>query len=313
MLDWNISARIANIHRRQARFEPLNLGSVEIERLRNLVTALKPGVEILSAFGAAEPETRRISQAADVDRYNERTDIASVYLSQLPYYLLHLLEGGESEGLILDSGPDEVPYDPEAFRAWFMVSYAALLKAVAIHREEDSSRLDRVDRYRFWLQHELKVMAGREAWVGFKLLGGKADQPGKSERLLKLGGGKGDVRDAVWGATWDLMYTRIPGMMVAPPFRGNWRLPITFVTDDTALIDVLAGTNSPFVTNNAHGVVIGGEEADLSLLHDDVQPVVRAYLHREKVRVLTQSRGLTESTLKRAARLARSLERTLAQ
>jgi len=258
MLDWNISARIANIHRRQQRFEPLNLASVEVERLRSLVAAIPEGGEILGAFGAAEPETRRTLRVADVERYNQRTDIASVYLSQVPEYLLHLLSGGESGGLILESAPDEVPFASDALRAWFMVSYAALLKAVTLHREQANSRSDRVDRYRFWLERELKVLAGREAWIGFKLLGVKGDQVGKAERLLKIGG-KSDPRDAVWGATWDLMYTRIPSMMAAPPFIGNWRLPIAFVTDDTALVDALGGSRDPFVTNNAHGVVIAGE------------------------------------------------------
>lgn len=307
MLDWNISARIANIHRRQGRFEPLNLAAVEVDRLRSLVAAIPEGAEILGAFGAAEPETRRTYRVADVERYNERTDIASVYLSQVPDYLLHLLDGGESGGLLIESAPDEVPFASDVLRAWFMVSYAALLKAVVLHRGQSTSRADRVDQYRFWLERELKILPGRESWIGFKLLGGKGDQVGRAKRLLKIGG-KNDLREAVWGATWDLMYTRIPGMMAAPPFIGNWPLPITFVTDDAALVDVLSGSSDPFVTNNAHGVVIGGESIDLSLLHDDVQSIVRSYINRERVRVLTESRGLTESAMRRAGRLAASLE-----
>lgn len=143
MLDWNISARIANIHRRQGRCEPLNLAAVEVERLRRLVAAIPKGAEILGAFGAAEPETRRTHRVADVERYNERTDIASVYLSQVPDYLLHLLDGGESGGLIIESTPDEVPFASDALRVWFMVSYAALLKAVVLHRARNTSRTDR--------------------------------------------------------------------------------------------------------------------------------------------------------------------------
>jgi hypothetical protein len=85
-------------------------------------------------------------------------------------------------------------------------------------------------------------------------------------------------------------------------------LPITFVTDDAALVDALSGSSDPFVTNNMHGAVIGGESMDLSLLHDDVQSFVRSYMNRERTRVLTQSRGLTETAMKRAGRLAASLE-----
>ena len=86
MLDWNISARIANIHKRQLSFQQLNASSIEMDRLRSLVSAIPPGAEILSAFGAAEPETRRMQAVSDIDRYNQRTDIASVYLSQVPEY-----------------------------------------------------------------------------------------------------------------------------------------------------------------------------------------------------------------------------------
>jgi hypothetical protein len=130
MLDWNISARIANIHQRQAKFEKLNLNAAEMIRLRNLVATIPPEAEILGAFGAAEPETRRTRGVANIDRYNERTDIASVYLSQVPGYLLHLLDGGQSDGLLIESEPDDAPYQPDALRSWFMVSYAALLKAI---------------------------------------------------------------------------------------------------------------------------------------------------------------------------------------
>src|SRR5687767_14611455 len=103
MLDWNISARIENIHRRQARFEPLNLTSAEVQRLRRLVLAIPEGAAVMGAFAAAEPETRRTPRAHDVDRYNARTDVASVYLAQAPDYLLHLLDGGNSGGLVMDS------------------------------------------------------------------------------------------------------------------------------------------------------------------------------------------------------------------
>lgn len=306
MLDWNISARIENIHRRQARFEPLNLNSVEIERLRHLVLAVPRGAAILGAFAAAEPETRPTARAHDVDRYNTRTDVASVYLAQVPDYLMHLLDGGESGGLVIDSVADDIPYEPDPFRAWFMISYATFLKAASLHREQLSSRRERVERFAMWLVHELRISPGQEAWIGFKLLAGRADQAGKAERLLKLGRPRG-VADALWGATWDLMYTRIPGMMNIPPLRGTWPLPISFVTDDAALVDAFDGSCSPFLVTNANGVTLGGGHVDLTLLHDDAQPVVRDYLRREKLRVLTSSPGLTDESMNRAAELAQSL------
>ena len=307
MLDWNISARIANIHRRQAKFEKLNLNAVEMARMRNLVAAIPPEAEILGAFGAAEPETRRMRGDADVDRYNERTDIASVYLSRVPDYLLHLLDGGQSGGLFIESEPDDVPYQPDALRSWFMVSYAALLKAVVIDRETGLSRVERTDRFRFWLEHELRVSASREAWIGFLLLAGTGDHADRARRLLKVAGSR-DIRDSVWGATWDLMYSRIPAVMAQPAFRDEWKLPIVFVTDDSGLVDALSGTRTAFVVENALGVGFSGDEIDVTALHEDVRPLVRSYMTRERKRVMHHSRGMTSAVLSRAAYLARRSE-----
>jgi hypothetical protein len=311
MLDWNISARIANIHRRQAKFEQLNLSAIEMGRLRNLVSAIPPEAEILGAFGAAEPETRRTTGLPDVDRYNQRTDIASVYLSKVPDYLLHLLAGGVSGGLTIESEPDDVPYEPKMLRSWFMVSYAALLKAVAIDRENGLSRVERVDRFRFWLEHELRVSASREAWIGFLLLAGVGDYADRARRLLKAGG-SGDIRDSVWGATWDLMYTRIPAVMAQPAFRGEWKLPIVMVTDDSGLVDALTGIRTVYIVENAHSVGFSGDEVDVSALHDDVRLIVRSYMSRERERMMHHSRGMTRAVLKRAAYLARRSESEIA-
>jgi len=312
MLDWNISARIANIHKRQMSFERLNPGAVEMGRLRTLVRAIPVGADILSAFGAAEPETRRIQAVSDIDRYNQRTDIASFYLTRGSDYLLHLLDGGESGGLVLDSEPDDVPLEPDALRSWFMVSYAVLLKVVVMERQKALSRVERIDRFRFWLEHELGVSASREAWIGFLLLAGMGDHPDKARRLLKVGKNS-DARDSVWGATWDLMYTRFPSMLAQPMFRGAWNLPIAFVTDDSALVDALAGTKTAFITENRQGVMFSGDQMDATALHEDVRPIVRAYMAREGERVLNRSSGMTTQVLRRAAYLAQRLEGEIAR
>ncbi|WP_010203378.1 hypothetical protein [Salinibacterium sp. PAMC 21357] len=307
MLDWNISARIANIHRRQLAFNSLNLDAAEMERLRGLVNDIPPGADILSAFGAAEPETRRVRTVSDVNRYNQRTDIASVYLSRAPDYLLHLLDGGESSGLVIESEPDGTPFMAEALRSWFMVSYAVLLKAVAIDRKKLFSRVERIDEFRFWLEHELGVSASREAWIGFLLLAGTGEHPGRARRLLKTDK-SGDPRDYAWGATWDLMYTRIPSLLAQPLFHGPWKLPIVFVTDDSGLVDALVSTNTVVTVENAHGVNVSGDSVDMNALHEDVWPVVRSHIARQREHVMLRSRGMTTQVLRRATYLARKLE-----
>lgn len=311
ILDWNISKHLNSIHRWQERFEPLRLSAPDSTRLMNLVSSLPEGVEILGALAAAEPETRSHSSAADIDRYNLRNDVAAVYLSRFPDYLIHLLDGGESEGLVLEPVPDDDPFDPHPLREWFMVPYAALLMAVSISRKPNRSRQDRVDDYRFWLEHELKATAGHEAWIGFKLLGGRGDVPAKAARLLKLGSSKSIV-NSVWGATWDLMYARMPELLALTPYRGQWPLPLVFVTDDTALVDAMGGRIASLSMINDTGVALNGSHLDLSLLHDDAVAIVRPYMRRETERVMAKSRGLNASVLNRAARIARSLERQLA-
>lgn len=310
VLDWNISKQLSMIHRWQQRFEPMRLSAPEVTRLRNLILSLPEGVQILGALAAAEPETRSRVRSVDIDRYNLRNDVAAVYLSRFPDYLLQLLDGGESGGLVLEPVPDDDAFSPHLLREWFMVPYAALLMAVVISRKPGMSRADRVDDYRFWLEHELKVSPGHEGWIGFKLLGGRGDAPAKAARLLKLGSSK-DIANSVWGATWDLMYTRMPELFALPPYRGQWPLPLVFVTDDSALVEALGGRIASLAVINDRGVALTGSQLDLELLHDDAAAIVRPYMRRETERVLAHSRGLTASTMRRAARVARSLERQL--
>jgi hypothetical protein len=173
---------------------------------------------------------------------------------------------------------------------------------LAVH--EDIASCPECDYY------ELKVSASREAWIGFVLLTGTGDNPDRARRLLKLGR-PGDVRKVIWGATWDLMYTRLPGMAESA-FRGQVKLPLVFVTDDFGLIDALAGIIPAFNTENAHGVEIIGDEFNVEALHEDARPIVRGYINRERRRVLLHSKGMTRAVMTRAAYLARVSEGQLA-
>ncbi|WP_284300504.1 hypothetical protein [Homoserinibacter gongjuensis] len=89
--------------------------------------------------------------------------------------------------------------------------------------------------------------------------------------------------------------------------QGIRPLPIAFVTDDAALVDAFDGSDSPFLVSNANGVTFGGVQVDITLLHDDVHSIVRSHLEREKLRVLTDSTGLTDASINRASRLAADL------
>jgi hypothetical protein len=104
------------------------------------------------------------------------------------------------------------------------------------------------------------------------------------------------------------MYSRIPAVMAQPMFRKSWKLPIVFVTDDSGLVDALAGTRTAFIVENAHGVGFSGDEIDMTALHEDARPLIRSYMARERERVLLHSRGMTSAVLSRAAYLARRSE-----
>lgn len=310
LLDWNISSRLAALHRRQLEGSPVNLGEATAMRLRNLAFSIPPDAQVISVFSASEPEVRRLENLADPHRYNTRADAASFYLTEGREYLIHLLDGGQTGGLVIDS--EVMPVDGWVawLRSWFMVSYAALLQAVVIHNEAIADPEERVDRYRFWLEHELKVSASREAWIGFCLLAGVGESPGRVRRFLKLDGSR-DIRDSVWGATWDLMYSRLPGMFALPAFRQYADPPTVFVTDDEALVQVLEHLSPAFGVENAVGLQITGEAVLIDMLDPRVHQTVRTYMDREKRRVLMRSEGMTPAVRSRAKYLARKAQSRL--
>jgi hypothetical protein len=310
LIDWNISSRIAALHKRQLESSPLNLSAVAMTRLRNLALSIPAEAQVISIFSAAEPEIRRLESIADPARYNTRADAASFYLTEGREYLIHLLDGGETGGLVIES--EIMPVDGWVawLRSWFTVSYAALLQAVVIHNEAIADPEERVDRFRFWLEHELKVSASREAWIGLCLLAGVGETPGRVRRFLKLDG-SGDIRDSVWGATWDLMYSRLPGMFALPAFRQYADPPAVFVTDDEALVQVLEHLSPAFGVENAVGLQITGGAIPIDLLDPRVHQTVRAYMDREKRRVLMRSEGMTPAVRSRAKYLARKAQSQL--
>lgn len=307
VLDWNISARIEHLHRRQAEFEPLNLKSVEMRRLRDLAETIPDHALVIGGWSAAEPETRRVFRPVELDRYTKRASAAEVYLSEARDYLLHLLEGGESGGLIIESDDEATSDSFDFLRSWFTVSYSALITAAAIHAQDGMTRFERVDKFRFWMERELKVSPSREAWIGFQLLGGEGELPARARRLLKLDR-DGDPREAVWGATWDLMYSRLPALMAQSWSAREVRLPVVFVTDDLGLVESMRGLETVFVAENARGIEFSGDRIEVDALHEDVRQLVRDYMNRENRRVLLRSGGMTRSVIQRAAYLARRAE-----
>src|SRR5690606_36118561 len=121
------------LHRRQAAGEPINTATPEMARLRNLADSIPEDAVLITGLSAAESEVRRFARAADSARYSSRADAAAFYLSAGRSYLSHLLAGGASGGLVIESAMDPAASTPlEPLRRWIVVPYAALLKAVVI-------------------------------------------------------------------------------------------------------------------------------------------------------------------------------------
>jgi hypothetical protein len=311
LLDWNISARIEHLHRRQASAEPLNTSTPEMIRLRNLADSIPERAVLITGLGAAEPEVRRLPRGEDLDRHTSRADAASFYLSEGRSYLRSLLDGGASGGVSIKPAPDAPPpvsLDP--LRRIIAVPYAALLKAVQIDLLSVGSAEQKVDEFRFFLEHVLKASPSREGWVGFLLLGGTPENRQRARRLLKLDS-KGDVLEKVWGAAWDLMYTRMPIMVQLPVFHGRVQLPLTFVTDDSALLDAIDGLTGSVQFRNDRGIDLAGDEVDIDAVLPSVAATLRSYMARDGKRVALRSRGLTNSVMSRGVYEARRIERAL--
>jgi hypothetical protein len=190
------------------------------------------------------------------------------------------------------------------------VSYSALLKAVEVHLSHTGSVEEKVDAFRFFLERILKASPSREGWVGFLLLGGMPESQQRARRLLKIDG-KSNLFDSIWGATWDLWYTRMPTMVQQSIFSARVKTPLTFVTDDEALVQVVAGLRESFPIRNVLGTEFGADQPDFDELVPAVRPLVQGYMARDGNRVITSSRGITRATMRGAQYEARQLERAI--
>ncbi|CAN5521913.1 hypothetical protein BH09ACT4_BH09ACT4_12550 [soil metagenome] len=311
LLDSNISSRVEHLHRRQQagrRIDPL---APEMIKLRNLADAIPADAVLITGLSALEAQLRRMPRETDNERYNSRADAAAFYLSSGRDYLRTLLAGDIGRGLTIESAPGTAalaPLDP--LRRWMAVSYSALLKAVEIHLAHTGSAEEKVDAFRFFLERDLKASPSREGWVGFLLLGGLPESKQRARRLLKIDS-RGNLFDNVWGATWDLWYTRMPTMVQQSIFQARVKTPLTFVTDDDALIQVVAGLRDSFPIRTALGTEFGADQPDFDMFVPGVRPLLAAYMARDGNRVITRSRGIARATMRGAQYEARQLERAI--
>lgn len=311
LLDSNISSRVENLHRRQQEGGKINSSTPEMTKLRNLADAIPADAVLITGLSALEAQLRRLPRETDDANYNRRADAASFYLSSGRDYLRSLLDGKYGRGLTIESAPGTAPLAPlDPLRRWMSVSYSALLKAVEIHLTYTGSAEEKVDAFRFFLERVLRASPCREGWVGFLLLGGLPESQQRARRLLKIDS-RGNLLDSVWGATWDLWYTRMPTMVQQSIFSARVKSPLTFVTDDEALVDVVAGLRESIPIRNAMDAEFAADQPDFDVFLPGVRPLLEEYMARDGTRVITRSRGITRATMRGAQYQARQLERAI--
>lgn len=309
MLDWNICTRITTIHKAQLRGAKHKLDLAVVERMRDLAENIPAQATLVTAVGAAEPELNLMGQVFNAERHGNRADAPALYLGEWRDYFLHLLDGGESERRELPVAGVRLDSSVDALRPWLTIGYAALLKAVQLSLDTTQSMTERFDAYRFWLERDLQGLPGREAWVGFLLLGGTPSAAQTAAHFLKSTSVEKSRAHNTWGAAWDLAYTRLVGMTEIPSFASRVTTPLTFVSDDGRLAEVIRSINPVGLQPGAASAMFVAEAMDASLLQPAVVPALEQYAKRERTRVSTRSEGATNKLMRRARYLATQLER----
>jgi hypothetical protein len=309
MLDWNVSARLEAIHKAQLADEAISIGAEQGLRLRHLVEAIPSDAKLVTAVGAAEPELRPAATLMNVEKFNRRANIPAFYLDSWGDYLLHLLDGGKSELRELPPVTNEATDEAKGLHPWLVTAYAALLKAADIKRRSNGSAPERAEEYRFWLEHEFKGAPSREAWLGFVLLGGSPSHAQGVSHFLKLTRGGGSRPADIWGAAWDLSYTRLVGMVDHGQLKGSVAAPLCFVSDDNHLAEVMKSVSSVGAMAGVARSPFVADALDGTLLAPEVFDIFAAYAQRESKRVVERSKGLTRTLMNRAAYEALQLER----
>jgi hypothetical protein len=311
MLDWNISSRLEQLHRHQSQGESSNLSVDFRARLLWLVDNTSDDTSFVTGLSAAESEVRVRHAAPDVERYTSRSDIAALYLGTGRPYLQHLLnDGSPAEYVLPASGQGAELGDFENLQRFITVGYAALLKASEISLTGGGNAKDNVDAYRFWLEHELQFAPSREAWLGFVLLGGSGSESQKVARILKLESKKKTTAERVWGAAWDVFYTRMVNLAEREPFSSVVQTPLVFVTDDEGLAEAMASI-APVGSVEADKRLVGAEVMNTEALRPEVVDIVFDYTLKARERMMESSRGVTEDVMRRARSLAHRIERDL--
>ena len=237
-LDWNIATKINSLWNGN-KFEG---DPTTRARLLDLADRFSDKCRVVGGFSAAEPETRPDGQSVNIERLYSRTANIIAMLEQGSSLFPKFLDGVIDPKDVIHpyNGPKESDPLYGLDDMFIRPCYVVLMKAVIL-RAQENDVATRIRDYEFWLNHELKYRPSREIWLGMLLLAGNSNGLRLVSDILKLGKKrtpKERVRD-VWGATWDIFYTRITDASADPSILPGHKRPFVFVTDDQRLYEAI--------------------------------------------------------------------------
>lgn len=256
LLDWNVASRLVSLHGGQRFTE----SSTTQERIRDLGRRFPSGGAAITGFAAAEPEVRPTPVGQDSERMVNRARIAVDMLEQGHDSFADFLDGSVDPSSIV--GIDTEPAAPgradEFGEIFVRPTYAILLKALALKLGGGASER-MVDEYRFWLRAELEYRPTREVWLGMLLLAGSSKGRALVENMLKLGKAVSPEQrfKDLWGAAWDITYTRLVAFSADRSMWPELPRPFVFVTDDAKLYEAFEDVALVGMTRTASGVPAG--------------------------------------------------------
>lgn len=257
-LDWNVATRLESLYNGNTLSQ-----SPEIQqRLLNLAQIVSEDTVIVSGFAASEPEARPSDAPAQQERFNKRANIALELLKSPEHSLEKIMKGQISAKQLVDeTTPTATEFEPQKFsNYWIRPNYVVLLKSFLLSHKNIST-VSKLEELRFFLKSEINYRPSRELIVGTLLIAGNNEGRSLATSLLKSEKTRTSEQrvNDLWGAAWDLFYSRLPGFQTASPIFGDLRSPSIFVTDDEKLLDTISGISLLGTLRDSHGLDIGTE------------------------------------------------------
>ncbi|MFE5836689.1 hypothetical protein [Arthrobacter sp. NPDC056493] len=259
-----------------------------------MAARIQPESAVLIGYAASEPEARPTGDPNDLDRQNYRMDVAQTFIRLGASGLQQIFDGSKDPTMIQISPHNEDRINPNQHAEQFLTaSYCLLLKATSLWLE-GLRGLEGFRELAFFQKHELRFMPSREFLLGCGIFVGTGAHQQNCLTVLKLNklrSGSATVSN-IWGAAWDLHYSRLIDFGKGNNPILQIRPPAVFVTEDNRLADVLAATRSIAVGTMPDGQDIGYDGIHEEFFEPNQWVEVSAHLAIENDRI-SSGKGIT--------------------